>query len=208
MLLPALSRARDLARAATCMNNLKQCGLASTLYADDNRDFIFLKTYVAGLETIWPAPLKNEGYLPDYKSVLCPSWPKKIYKKYVCYGIRSNSNPVAYYRTINLAAPYYLRYFRRSKPRIPSDYMFISDTVGVNPGAGTTYHNQCYGFSFSAGEGAIHTRHSNAAQIWFLDGHAAPYRDTQIKESALREMPATTLLRIATHEESVIQLNP
>lgn len=35
MLLPALSRARELAKSTTCMSNLKQLGTAFTMYADD-----------------------------------------------------------------------------------------------------------------------------------------------------------------------------
>jgi len=35
MLLPALSRAREKARQATCMNNLKQIGLATRMYIED-----------------------------------------------------------------------------------------------------------------------------------------------------------------------------
>ena len=38
MLLPALSRARESARATQCLNNFRQLGLAAKLYADDNAD--------------------------------------------------------------------------------------------------------------------------------------------------------------------------
>src|SRR6185436_14313741 len=41
MLLPALSKAKDRAKAAQCMNNLKQVGLAGTMYAQDNEDRFF-----------------------------------------------------------------------------------------------------------------------------------------------------------------------
>ena len=42
ILLPALNRARERARAASCINNLKQIGLAFTSYGNDNNDTIVL----------------------------------------------------------------------------------------------------------------------------------------------------------------------
>ncbi|MFH0796186.1 MAG: DUF1559 domain-containing protein [Candidatus Omnitrophota bacterium] len=40
MLLPALNQAREKARQANCMNNLKQIGLALTMYAQDNDEYL------------------------------------------------------------------------------------------------------------------------------------------------------------------------
>jgi prepilin-type N-terminal cleavage/methylation domain-containing protein len=41
LMLPALTRAKEAARATQCRNNLRQVGIAARLYADDNRDTYF-----------------------------------------------------------------------------------------------------------------------------------------------------------------------
>jgi prepilin-type N-terminal cleavage/methylation domain-containing protein/prepilin-type processing-associated H-X9-DG protein len=42
MLLPALGKAKEKAKAAQCINNLRQVSLATVMYATDNRDYIVL----------------------------------------------------------------------------------------------------------------------------------------------------------------------
>jgi prepilin-type N-terminal cleavage/methylation domain-containing protein/prepilin-type processing-associated H-X9-DG protein len=46
MLLPALNKARDVAKSISCVNNLKTMGLASTMYSNDNEDWI-VATYLS-----------------------------------------------------------------------------------------------------------------------------------------------------------------
>ena len=45
MLLPALNQAREKARSATCVNNLKQLTQAHSMYALDNSDTYIFRTY-------------------------------------------------------------------------------------------------------------------------------------------------------------------
>jgi prepilin-type N-terminal cleavage/methylation domain-containing protein len=68
MLLPALSKAKQKAMTATCLNNFKQLGLAWVMYADDNNDrMVNLSTYftsAAGATTVtttpWGAPWRTD----------------------------------------------------------------------------------------------------------------------------------------------------
>ncbi|MPM34694.1 hypothetical protein SDC9_81281 [bioreactor metagenome] len=54
MLLPALSAARERARSASCVNQLKQLALASAMYTQDNREYLLPgATPIAGSCTQW-----------------------------------------------------------------------------------------------------------------------------------------------------------
>lgn len=70
LLLPALSSAKDKARRVACVQNLRQIGLALTIYALDNKDLLPPPQQPAGF---WPAVLK-----PNYSALrvlLCPADP-------------------------------------------------------------------------------------------------------------------------------------
>ena len=84
MLLPALAKARDKARAITCTNNLKQLGTASLLYADDNDGTLYsvpennhrrwmqlVDPYLHGIDTSYGAD--NYGILRENGPLHCPA---------------------------------------------------------------------------------------------------------------------------------------
>ena len=76
MLLPALNKAREKARAVSCTNNKKQCLLAINMYCQDHNGAMILRSRnLAPANCTWFNRLKQNGYMQDMKIAQCPSLP-------------------------------------------------------------------------------------------------------------------------------------
>lgn len=70
MLLPALNKARVMARLSSCQSNIKQTGSALQLYADDNNEHWVWKEHSTGWQWglyYWVTQLAEGGYLKTKK---------------------------------------------------------------------------------------------------------------------------------------------
>ena len=75
ILLPALARAREAARRASCQNNLKQMGVVFKMYANESKGEKWPPKTIANSSTPEPAALYPE-YLTDVSVMICPSDPE------------------------------------------------------------------------------------------------------------------------------------
>ncbi len=66
MLLPALSSAKAKALRAQCAGNLRQWGVALTLYANDNRDYFPDNTAPEAIDLAWMSRSFNTNFYPPY----------------------------------------------------------------------------------------------------------------------------------------------
>ena len=121
MLLPALSGARERARQAACLNNLKQLGLSILMYVQDYDDYFPDNCLTLGhwpdgppapnagqnnTYPTWSQRLYNNGYIKDKKMFMCPSYREKrgvvnewLYGKHIGardYGINAYLNTLYY----------------------------------------------------------------------------------------------------------------
>jgi len=178
MLLPALSKAREMARSVKCISNLKQFGTANMMYAADNDGWLPYNPGQTETYTLWDNDLTpylnydmaNRETRKDYSIFHCPSGGKAYYSQwphrargYAYNGyIRANEGGIA----------------RLSKIQTPSNTVLMTDfSLGAsyNYVEGFTYmkSNNYVEVNAYANSVYIAFRHSERCNVLFADGHVS-----------------------------------
>ncbi len=212
ILFPVFAQARERARAITCISNLKQIGLALTMYAQDYDETFFVQPFPGCYTDPNTGVTSYYQYYPDllYPYVKNtqlfkePDFEGYPYVAYTCF-VGSPGAPAGLQQSPNVKSldDYHLGYglnetlFDGPTPTTlaaiqrPADLMAFSD--------GYELWNTYIGYCLDLGEGykayALSSdqqnwfygppRHFNGANFLFSDGHAKFARVTLTKESTV-----------------------
>ena len=185
MLLPALSQAREKARQATCLNNLKQLGLIIIMYSEDNDGFFpYWKVDTTAPERsayTWNANLVRSGYVKA----------SAAYTSDAEDGNVNNNPPEGLFNCLSGKPPtagaemdeakgtdyginaficsdasdlLYAKWYRLSSIPLPSRTCLLIDSASFT----------------DIGEGKTRLRHNLGANVLHVDGHAEWWLGTNI----------------------------
>jgi prepilin-type N-terminal cleavage/methylation domain-containing protein/prepilin-type processing-associated H-X9-DG protein len=210
LLLPALNRSKASAQRIRCISNLRQLGLATQLYWDDNNGnafryrgaatnggdlywFGWLARGSEGDRTFDPAPGALFPYLGKGGVEICPSL------DYALQQFKLKATGAAYGYGYNLCLSALL-----SQPPInigklsrPAETTMLADAGQVNtfqPPAspGDPMLEEFY--YVCTNEATVHFRHSKHANVLFCDGHVSP--ETPLSGSLDDRLPRQIIGRL------------
>lgn len=203
MLLPALSRAREKARQAVCMNNLKQWGLAISLYTQDYNEYLppsrdsraswiywfdFLSSYIIkkGPQSLsWKTDMfpnrdRNDTLKNCPTKIFTPNYvyPSSAWMGKVEPDYEANADVMPYYRpdgTINEGATVAMKISRITEPS--KTFVLIDGFYGI------PLISSIPNFDPNSSQKVVVYRHSGGANVLYVDGHVEWHKQPKLGNS-------------------------
>ena len=179
MLLPSLSHAKSTAQRTKCLNNLKQIGISTLIYADDFNGRVQVDGGPIERTKTWANILATNQNLRPHDIFVCPTYPPFKFTNWVkTYGVRINV-------PTNAAAGAFRETLRTDAVERPVDYLHVTDTT--SQGRGGVGAEQYFSFATDK-EFQIHARHNETATSLFLDGHVETAGRNRLQDLGLKPL--------------------
>jgi prepilin-type N-terminal cleavage/methylation domain-containing protein/prepilin-type processing-associated H-X9-DG protein len=187
MLLPALNKARSVAKKASCLNKLKQWGLANEMYLNDNNE-LFCPTLFFGAKPVrklWSDYLANyagveDGANPGYIAGRadadrkwlhrCPEFKKTVISYEPDYLMNLGLGPMLSTSGVDLGESGRCVFSRRRISEVSKTLLFIDGVGGYLGGIDAWYRTNPYSTNPAPN---VDFRHTNGVNLAYADGHAA-----------------------------------
>jgi prepilin-type N-terminal cleavage/methylation domain-containing protein/prepilin-type processing-associated H-X9-DG protein len=164
LILPALANAKAHAQQTRCLNNLKQLGVATLMYAHDNEGQVHVDGLPQGVNT-WGAVLYTNTQLGSLDVFDCPTYKPHRWTNWITtYGVRKDPPP-------EFSRGTFTKILLAEQVTNPSEYLHVADTTSRAQGGYTA--QQYYIFYGQPGiiDKQVHGRHLRKANGLFIDGH-------------------------------------
>ncbi len=213
ILLPALSKAREAAKAMNCLSNIRQSMIAMTLYAHDYDGLAEIYWYdpAADETTVqWGKRLVRGGYLNSKDALYCPSAEpfNDASYEWTYAGLMDHGNalsPGDWDRALDKYT-----YLRLEHLAAPSKYFVLGEAInlGNHSGHNSKPWSRLYLSTNSVSHlSTINLLHNDRVAMAFADGHAAHSAEEDILDSA-RYMYAPGKTIYVWKNDKRITINP
>ncbi len=167
MLLPALNKARDKAKALKCLSNMKQAGATQQLYLSDYDGYVWAATNIS-----YASKWKEIGYINNYKFLSCPKAQaltnQSSSEPYRVYCQRATGSSTSSKAAISWKFPSY---------RVVTPSQLFGGTEGIRYSSRDRLDFRIMlGTATPSGYSYPIFWHNGRCNVWFGDGHAAPVK--------------------------------
>ena len=195
MLLPALSKAKQLAFRTQCLNQKKQTLLVLQFYADDNQEYM-LTSWIRRGGNMPDAPesdygryLQHLGYVKDLNLLVCPLVETKYRSfdpgnaEHAIFGLRDGLVPQSGADRIGL-------FYSMKTVKKLDNFTLSADTYHA---AGQSDHKTSYMYYMArSGNHIMAFGHRKTASLGYADGHAGCYSRPELestKDAMIDKLP-------------------